>query len=174
MPPGEGDFWIERSEFNSIADYCRALVELCDEDSNFEITFSFHPRLLPADLERLAAAGILSDAESVVKLIPSYDVLVGSFSSVARWGLVSRRPTIDFDLFGFGLPRFRDCAGYLYCKKFDEVKTLLFKLRNDDEFFRQVSLGCASVADGFDKLDGSAARKLANSIKALTNPAINK
>ena len=143
------------------------MKDFCREDPRFDIVFSFHPRMRPDDVACLDDAGIVSNPQSVVKLIPACDVLVTSFSSVARWGLVAWRPSIDFDMFGFDMPRFSDCGGYLYCKRFEQVKILLRRLCEDEIFYREVSLGCASVADGFDKIDGHAAEKLAGSIKAL-------
>lgn len=173
VPPGESDFWVGRSQFASVSDYCRALNDFCHEDPRFDIVFSFHPRMLPDDVARLTDVGIVSDPQSVVKLIPASDVLVVSLSSVARWGLVARRPSVDFDLFNSHMPRFQDCGGYLYCKRFEQVKILLRRLCDDDIFYREVSLGCASVADGFDKIDGHAAEKLAGSIKALIESGDN-
>ncbi|WP_425405454.1 hypothetical protein [Hwanghaeella sp.] len=173
VPPNESSHWRQQSEFEHISDYCTRLRHFAEELGNVTLDFSLHPRTLPQDIEILERNGIRGLPDSAIKLIPAYDVVITSLSSVSRWALVCARPVIDFDMFGFKKIDFPDVAGFLYCLRFGEVLAQLKRLHDDDQYYTECSRGCLPIMQGFEPVDGKAVRNIARRLEQIVAGTAN-
>lgn len=173
VPPSESKYWFDKSEFSSVAEYCLKLQKFFAKNPRYDVKYSFHPRMFAEDKKYVEEIGIIAETQNTINLIPACDVVITNLSSISRWSLVASRPNIDFDIFNFSREEFPDCEGYLYRTKFEEITQELDKLLNDDNYYQQISYGCKSIRDNFDKIDGLSAKKLANAINELLSETAN-
>lgn len=146
LPPSFDATRATHSEFARYEDMCEALLLLCTELEGVDVTVSVHPNSDAGARAAIERTGVRISSQWLVSLIAQHDIFLTTFSSTIRWAIVARKPVVNYDMYAFELPTYRDVPGVSTVRTLAGVEARLRALCGDLGAFREAAQAQRRVA----------------------------
>lgn len=146
LPPSFDATRATHSEFARYEDMCEALLSLCTGLEGVNVTVSVHPNSDAGARAAIERTGARISDQWLVSLIAQHDIFLTTFSSTIRWAIVARKPVVNYDMYAFGLPTYRDVPGVSTVRTLAGVEARLRALCSDLGTYREAAQAQRRVA----------------------------
>ncbi|KGP63640.1 hypothetical protein EP47_03185 [Legionella norrlandica] len=165
VPPSDHDGWKDKCDYQSVADFIVALLNLFNQYSNVEVVYSFHPRMKESDRKEILSLGIKDQPNFPLYEIPKCDILLACGSSLARWALAARKVVINFDLYKFGTNDFPHVPAHIQINEIEELNALIQLFSKNPNRFKELLLNSKNELNKMGTINGQATSSIFNAIK---------
>lgn len=173
LPPDHYMSGRPECDFQNYEDMLRFWTEALDGVDTHNSILSLHPGHTYgrdsgtwAFLERPTVKIALDD---IATLIPLCDIYVCcAFTSTAQWAIAAGKPVINYDVYRFGYPTYRDAPGVLEMQDQDAFLRELRRLSTDSEYYETVAARQRACALRWGILDGNATDRMVKLFESLT------
>lgn len=170
MPPSYHESHGQFCELATYEDFCREVLGFCAGLPGADLTVSIHPNTKPESVAAIRATGARIAERWVVELIGQHDVYVTDFSSTIRWAIAARKPVVNFDLYGFKLPTYRDVPGVFSPTSVAGFREAVRPLVVDDEAYGRAAAAQAAASGDWGALDGRGFERLCELADSVRKP----
>jgi hypothetical protein len=161
IPPNYVGFGARHCEFSSFQSMVDFWIDALSSVPGAQITFQLHPGMAIRDADYVRSRVPVSDAD-IANLIAGCDVLVTSVSSIIRLAIACRKPTVNYDVYGFSYPDFARAPGVLNVAKREDFVRAIKGLLTDETEYREAQAALAASSAKWGVPDGEAGTRLLN------------
>jgi hypothetical protein len=135
------------------------------------VAISLHPSVDRAAVPDIEALGGRVVDEDILQWIPLCDLFVHCGSSTVRWALACGKPTIDYDVYEFGMACFADLEGSDYTTDYDVFRRDVESFVSDPVRRAEVEARQRRIAPLWGDLDGRSSDRLCAGLERLMRAA---
>jgi hypothetical protein len=172
LPPSYFPSLNKAVEFPTYSDLIIAWVKVMSGQKGITVTYQAHPHTNSSDLEIICELVELSD-EPIVEIISDCDLLITSYSSIIRMALVLGKPVINFDVYGFDFPDYKNVTGVTEISRMKDLDKSISEIL-EAATYPQLTKVLSERAGEWGWLDGNSWPRVQSSLEQLQEDYIGR
>jgi hypothetical protein len=166
FPPSYVDERVGICKYQSfshlIGDWILALESL----PNAVVTYQGHPNLSAKDRQIIEEYVHLSNKD-VTELIYNCDLLVTSVSSIIRTAIQCSKPVVNYDVYEFDYPDYKDVSSVYYVNELEELREVLQRLTSTFDSYLAAVQDASINRNIWGVIDGKSWQRIDNAVSGL-------
>lgn len=147
-------------DFTNYDELVQFWVQTVSALKDYNVILSLHPRLRYEEMRYLEQYGGRISRRDTAALIPLAEFYVSTASSTIRWAIACRKSVVDYDVYKYEWPEYREAGGVLSVRTREEFVSVLQKLAYDRKFYTDTVSRQAVCSEEWAEMDGHAANRM--------------
>lgn len=172
LPPDHYMSGRPECDFQNYEDMLQFWIKALDGVKSHNSILSLHPGHTygrePGTWAFLERPGVKIALDDIATLIPLCDIYVCcAFTSTAQWAIAAGKPVINYDVYRFGYPTYRDAPGVLEMQDQEAFLRELNRLSSDHAYYETIAAKQRASAARWGILDGNATNRMVGLFESL-------